>query len=275
MVADVPDISGDAALFESGRATLVLPEDAGPAPAGVPELRAGTNGLVDVRTIIAGLAGKLLVAEGGPSLAGLLLSLGLIDEFFVTIAPRVIAGDSGRVAHGPEPIPESGSCATGSSTTRASCSSATCAQPDSGAPAHRCGMLRGMFIPLIDAPGPPDETSLVIAVRGNRVTLLDAEPDTHPATTQIFLGMLSGRHCWAIDADPDGELDEFIDLRVLWGSVDEPTWVVAGRAVQLVEWRRTHRTADAAGRPPRRCRGSGPADARRAPCSRTRGWHRR
>ncbi len=105
VVADVPDISGDAALFESGRATLVLPEDAGPAPAGVPELRAGTNGLVDVRTIIAGLAGKLLVAEGGPSLAGLLLSLGLIDEFFVTIAPRVIAGDSGRVAHGPEADP--------------------------------------------------------------------------------------------------------------------------------------------------------------------------
>jgi len=102
----VPDISGDAALFESGRATLVLPEDAGPAPAGVPELRAGTNGLVDVRTIIGGLAGKLLVAEGGPSLAGLLLSLGLIDEFFVTIAPRVIAGDSGRVAHGPEADPE-------------------------------------------------------------------------------------------------------------------------------------------------------------------------
>jgi NAD+ diphosphatase len=106
-----------------------------------------------------------------------------------------------------------------------------------------------MFIPLIDAPGPPDETSLVIAVRGNRVTLLDAEPDTHPATTQIFLGVLSGRHCWAIDADPDGELDEFTDLRALWGSVDEPTWVVAGRAVQLVEWRRTHQYCGRCGTP--------------------------
>ena len=45
---------------------------------------------------------KLLVAEGGPTLAGVLASLGLIDEFFLTIAPRVVAGTSGRVVHGPD-----------------------------------------------------------------------------------------------------------------------------------------------------------------------------
>jgi NAD+ diphosphatase len=94
-----------------------------------------------------------------------------------------------------------------------------------------------MFVPLLTAPGPPDETSLVIAVRENRVALLDAEPKT----PGIFLGTLAGRHCWAIDADPHEETRDFIDLRVLWDSVDEPTWLVAGRAVQLVEWARTHR----------------------------------
>jgi NAD+ diphosphatase len=93
-----------------------------------------------------------------------------------------------------------------------------------------------MFVPLLEAPGPPDDVSLVIAVRGNRVLLYDREPD-EPG---IFLGTLSGRHCWAVDADPDGDLDDFTDLRMLWGSVDEHTWYVAGRAVQLVEWRRTH-----------------------------------
>ncbi len=124
-----------------------------------------------------------------------------------------------------------------------------------------------MFVPLLTAPGPPEETSLVIAVRGSHVTLLDTEPET----PGVFLGTLAGRHCWAIDADPDpgadpdgdgdGDDHEFVDLRMLWGSVDETTWVVAGRAVQLVEWQRTHRfcgrcgtpTEEAPGERARRC----------------------
>ena len=39
--------------------------------------------------------------EGGPSLAGLMVSLGLVDEFFLTVAPRVVGGESARVVHGP------------------------------------------------------------------------------------------------------------------------------------------------------------------------------
>jgi NAD+ diphosphatase len=108
-----------------------------------------------------------------------------------------------------------------------------------------------MFLPLLEAPGPPAETSLVVAVRGNRVVIVAREPEI----PGIFLGTLAGRHCWAIDADPgaDGaaahDADDFVDLRVLWGSVDEPTWRVAGRAVQLVEWRRTHQFCGRCGTP--------------------------
>ena len=94
-----------------------------------------------------------------------------------------------------------------------------------------------MFVPLLDAPGPSDGPSLVISVRGSHVQLVDAESEVEG----IFLGTLAGRHCWAIDVDGDGEPDAFVDLRMLWSSVDEITWAVAGRAVQLVEWRRTHR----------------------------------
>ena len=69
----------------------------------------------------------------------------------------------------------------------------------------------------------------------------------------IFLGSLDGRPCWAVDADgrddATGPADEnmiyenlaYDNLMALWGSTDEVTWVVAGRAVQLVEWARTHR----------------------------------
>jgi riboflavin biosynthesis pyrimidine reductase len=100
VIASAPDVSGDPELFASGRATLVLPEDSGPAPGEVPTLRAGTGGRVDLRELRTQLAGKVVMMEGGPTLAGLMVSLGLVDELFLTIAPRVIAGGSARVVHG-------------------------------------------------------------------------------------------------------------------------------------------------------------------------------
>jgi NAD+ diphosphatase len=100
------------------------------------------------------------------------------------------------------------------------------------------------FVPLLDAPGAPEVPSLLVAVQGNRVVLLDGEPET----AAIFLGVLDGRHCWAVDADLD-ERDDVVDLFRLWSSVDEVTWAVAGRAVQLVEWQRTHRFCGRCGTP--------------------------
>jgi riboflavin biosynthesis pyrimidine reductase len=102
VVSDTNDLSGAEELFASGRATLVLANSVGPAPDGVPELRAGDGPFVDLEVVVAELAGRVIVAEGGPTLAGLLAAQGLLDEFFVTIAPRVIAGSSARVAHGPD-----------------------------------------------------------------------------------------------------------------------------------------------------------------------------
>lgn len=117
--------------------------------------------------------------------------------------------------------------------------------------------MTDMFVPLLDAPGDPGEPSLMIAVRANRVVLLDGEPDG----PGIFLGLLDGRHCWAVDADGDDDRDDFVDLYRLWAEVDEPTWALAGRAVQLVEWQRNHRfcgrcgtaTVDAPGERATRC----------------------
>ena len=102
VVSDTNDIAGADELFASGRATMVLPTSVGPVPDGVPELRAGDGEFVDLDVVAAALAGQVVVAEGGPTLAGLLAASGLLDEFFVTIAPRVISGSSARVAHGPE-----------------------------------------------------------------------------------------------------------------------------------------------------------------------------
>jgi riboflavin biosynthesis pyrimidine reductase len=105
VVTSTPDVSGDPELFAAGGATLVLPADAGPAPEGVPTLRAGTGGRVDLVDVVAQLAGKVVMMEGGPRLAGAMVALGLVDEFFLSLAPRLVAGESTRVVHGPDADP--------------------------------------------------------------------------------------------------------------------------------------------------------------------------
>jgi riboflavin biosynthesis pyrimidine reductase len=105
VVATAPDISGDPELFASDRVTLVLPEDAGPAPEGVRTLRSGSARRVDLASVVATLAGKVVMMEGGPTLAGLMVAQGLVDELFLTIAPRVVAGPSSRIVHAADAEP--------------------------------------------------------------------------------------------------------------------------------------------------------------------------
>ncbi len=122
------------------------------------------------------------------------------------------------------------------------------------------------FTPLTEPPlgDPPEGLAMVVAVhQGRSVFVVD---DRAPAQG-LFLGVLDGRHCWAIDVaeEDDVDLDLFKDLRLLWGTLDEITWTVAGRAAQLVEWQRTHRfcgqcaapTEPARGERARRCPGCG------------------
>lgn len=98
------------------------------------------------------------------------------------------------------------------------------------------------FTPLNDPPpgDPPPGPALVVAVHERSTVFV---VDDRPPSGGLFLGTLDGRHCWAIDVADDDEVDAalFKDLRMLHGSMDEVTWVLAGRAVQLVDWQRTHR----------------------------------
>ena len=45
----------------------------------------------------------------------------------------------------------------------------------------------------------------------------------------------------AVDDSWSGDDIDFVGLRQLWGHVDDEVWAVAGRAVQVVAWDRTHR----------------------------------
>lgn len=58
-----------------------------------------------------------------------------------------------------------------------------------------------------------------------------------------YLGMLGEEACWAVDV-PHGEDPSdgaAVDLYSFYGRTTETEWAVAGRAVQLAEWARTHR----------------------------------
>jgi len=97
-------------------------------------------------------------------------------------------------------------------------------------------------------PGVP---SLLVRVRGDVVAVDQAAYPDHGH----FLGSLDGLPCVAVDEDgaftaaetrPD---PEFVALRRLWGKVDEQVWAIAGRAVQIIAWDRTHRFCGRCGGP--------------------------
>jgi NAD+ diphosphatase len=68
----------------------------------------------------------------------------------------------------------------------------------------------------------------------------------------LFLGMLGTTACWALEVPADGPDPSdgaFMDLRALYGRLPDVQWNVAGRAVQLVDWARSHRFCGRCGTP--------------------------
>jgi NAD+ diphosphatase len=71
-----------------------------------------------------------------------------------------------------------------------------------------------------------------------------ARSPVETAEPPIFMGLLDGVPTWAVGTEessdvPDGY--ELQPLRNLGAQLDTPSWMLAGRAVQLVEWVRTSR----------------------------------
>jgi len=101
------------------------------------------------------------------------------------------------------------------------------------------------FTPLVDPPAAdPEGAPLVFSVRGDQVHLaeVDAVDPDELGEGRLYLGRLGGSDCWAVDVDGDREPDVVLTpLMALHASVSEAEWLVAGRAVQLVQWRNTHR----------------------------------
>ncbi len=97
---------------------------------------------------------------------------------------------------------------------------------------------------------------LHVCVRDSAVLIRRANggatlPETMEGTTTHVLGWLHGRLCVAVDGTdhvaPPGL--EWCDLRALYRLIDETLWGIAGRAIQIVGWDRTHRFCGRCGTP--------------------------
>ena len=98
------------------------------------------------------------------------------------------------------------------------------------------------FVPLLQPPDTPAiSDALWFHVHGSQVFV--AEAPVADAGEPIFLGMLGTTACWGVEVEPTSEPDDggFMDLRALYGRLPEIHWTIAGRAVQLVDWSRSHR----------------------------------
>jgi NAD+ diphosphatase len=95
---------------------------------------------------------------------------------------------------------------------------------------------------------------LLVTLEGGVLAAPDpADAGAAPLRRQ-FLGLLAGRACWSGELAPEAAPPPgmaFRDLRWLYGRLPPELHDVAGRAVQIMEWDRSHQFCGACGAPTR------------------------
>ncbi len=108
------------------------------------------------------------------------------------------------------------------------------------------------FVPHHQSPESPGENPILFAFRGRDLfvtrdfhlpSVEEIDAQGMKAVRTQYLGQLGGRHCYSAELPRDAKAEDgfrFADLRMLFGTLDEMIHSLAGRAVQIVEWDRTH-----------------------------------
>src|SRR3989304_223116 len=121
------------------------------------------------------------------------------------------------------------------------------------------------YLPAIVPPQPPPArarwflfcSSSILVSTSPPVTLPQlAEPEDlgfTPVRSQ-YLGELAGEHCFSAEVEPGTDAPQgwsWQNLRMLYGVVDDALFALAGRALQLIDWDRTHQYCGACTSPTR------------------------
>ena len=114
---------------------------------------------------------------------------------------------------------------------------------------------RPVYVPLITPPAETSGPALwfvfrrgdMLVVRGAEASLpVCADPAELGliADTRHYLGLYDGQHCYAAELAADAPVPETLEsagMRSLFGVIDEPLAILAGRAYQIKEWDLNHR----------------------------------
>jgi NAD+ diphosphatase len=124
--------------------------------------------------------------------------------------------------------------------------------------------MRARFLSAVDPPAEPSGTAwgftfhedhLLVIEDGERArvpSLRDLDERGLVVAHQHYLGLLEDRQCYAVDLAPEVALPSGMalhGLRSLYGRLDEDHFALAGRAVQILTWDRTHRFCGRCGTP--------------------------
>jgi NAD+ diphosphatase len=108
------------------------------------------------------------------------------------------------------------------------------------------------FRPGLDgsAHGSPDDHLIIVGPNSQIalpfLTLADVD---HGDSHRHFLGELDGVGVWAIDAESEPDDAAFMPLIAAHGRLGDELWALAGRAVQISAWWRTHQFCGQCGKP--------------------------
>ena len=115
--------------------------------------------------------------------------------------------------------------------------------------------MNKLYEPAVTPPSGNREPAWWFAFRGSRLLvqiedgaanvplLSDFSEMEMPVLRRQYLGRLDGRHCYSIELDEGSQAPpswDFLGLRRLYGLLPESPFWVAGAAVQIVDWDRTH-----------------------------------
>lgn len=114
-----------------------------------------------------------------------------------------------------------------------------------------------MFRPLNQAPVGHAGAHRYVHVIGATVFVDDRTADDR--WEAHFIGLVDGQAWWAVDVPHDADDPSYgvaLDLRGFYGTAPEHHWLAAGRAVQIIEWARTHSFCGRCGEPTEQAAGS-------------------